>query len=253
MKYAKERIVFDFKYKTMRIEMEKINLESNGRDLSFFLTKKSNIKRINLRVKEDLNIYVSAPKGVKREFISSFVSDSADWIEGARERIAKANDEKKLKAEKNKNRFLYLGQSYKIVFKNSNVNSVTLYDGAAYVYGKNSLGKDKILENYLRQKGIGLIYTMLEEMGDILKTVGLCGFPEIKLRKMKSRWGSCHYTKNKIVLNTELFKKDIICIKYVLIHELCHFRQPNHSREFYDLLSSFMPEWKEIKRQLNSE
>ena len=73
----------------------------------------------------------------------------------------------------------------------------------------------------------------------------------IKVRSMKKRWGSCN-GKNTINLNLELIKTPADCIEYVLIHELCHFKQMNHSKEFWNLVTFCMPEWKEYKRKLDS-
>jgi len=77
--------------------------------------------------------------------------------------------------------------------------------------------------------------------------------PNILVRKMKTLWGSCTPTKDKITLNEYLLKADIRCIQYVILHELTHLIYPNHSKEFYDFLTIHMPDWKERKKQLDNE
>lgn len=77
--------------------------------------------------------------------------------------------------------------------------------------------------------------------------------PEIEIRKMKSRWGSCFWTKNKIVLNLSLIKVPILCTEYVVVHELSHFKFQNHSKNFYNFISLFIPDWNERRRILNKE
>ena len=74
--------------------------------------------------------------------------------------------------------------------------------------------------------------------------------PDIKLRKMKRQWGNCSL-KGIITLNTALIKAPEICIDYVILHELCHFAEHNHSPRFYRLLTQVMPDWKIIKAQLD--
>lgn len=74
-----------------------------------------------------------------------------------------------------------------------------------------------------------------------------------KTRKMKARWGSCHRSSKKIVINTELIKKSPSCLKYIVIHELIHIIEPSHNARFIELLDFHLPTWRSIKRTLNSQ
>ena len=67
---------------------------------------------------------------------------------------------------------------------------------------------------------------------------------------MKTRWGVCNRRDNVITLNTELLKKDIDLIDYVIIHELCHFYEANHSKKFWDLVSIYYPDYKNARKRL---
>ena len=77
-------------------------------------------------------------------------------------------------------------------------------------------------------------------------------FPEIHFKKMTSRWGSCVPGKNRITLNTALARVAPECAEYVVVHELCHFLHPNHSKSFYAEVEKHIPDWKERKKKLNS-
>jgi predicted metal-dependent hydrolase len=81
-----------------------------------------------------------------------------------------------------------------------------------------------------------------------VKKIGISD-PEIRVRKMKRRWGSC--SGNKITFNTELVKTPIHCLDYVIVHEMCHLVYPNHSKEFYRLLRRIMPDFEKRKERLN--
>ena len=70
---------------------------------------------------------------------------------------------------------------------------------------------------------------------------------------MKSRWGSCLPFNNKIILNLNLIKTPMCCIEYVILHELSHFKHHNHSKNFYNFITLFMPDWKERKKILDEE
>ena len=77
-------------------------------------------------------------------------------------------------------------------------------------------------------------------------------YPQIKIRAMTSCWGVCHPKKGSITLNRRLLSVPRSCIEYVVLHELAHFVHPNHSRQFYDLLTVLMPDWRMRKKELEN-
>ena len=96
------------------------------------------------------------------------------------------------------------------------------------------------------QKTTDKLYDSIFKKYDVIK-------PAVSIKKMKTLWGSCTPTKNKITLNEYLLKADIRCIQYVVLHELTHLLYPNHSSGFYDFLTVQMPDWKERKKRLDTE
>ena len=75
--------------------------------------------------------------------------------------------------------------------------------------------------------------------------------PVLRIRTMKSCWGSCLVNKGIITLNRKLLMKPRECIEYVVMHELCHFIYPDHSKQFYGFMEKLMPDWKERREHLN--
>lgn len=71
----------------------------------------------------------------------------------------------------------------------------------------------------------------------------------MRRRRMVRRWGSCK-VKGGILFNRDLVKAPVHCIDYVIMHELCHVRIPNHGRRFYELLGQMMPDWELRKARL---
>ncbi len=70
-------------------------------------------------------------------------------------------------------------------------------------------------------------------------------------RNMKSRWGTCNVKTRRITLNVQLAKHPVECLEYVILHELCHIRVPNHGPEFKALEDRYMPEWRQVRKVLN--
>jgi predicted metal-dependent hydrolase len=78
-------------------------------------------------------------------------------------------------------------------------------------------------------------------------------FPnKIGYRYAKSRWGSCSNIDN-ISINYKLLQFDKKCIQYVVLHELCHIKEKNHSKRFWDLVNFYMPDYKMVEKQLRSK
>jgi len=71
-----------------------------------------------------------------------------------------------------------------------------------------------------------------------------------QIRKMANRWGSCT-AEGHILLNSELIAAPLMCIEYVVVHELCHLKEHNHSNAFYRLLKAMMPDWERRRERLN--
>ena len=74
---------------------------------------------------------------------------------------------------------------------------------------------------------------------------------EVRIRKMKTRWGSCNVTARRIWLNLELAKKSVACLEYILVHEMVHLLERHHSERFRELMDMLMPAWRSVRDELN--
>lgn len=72
------------------------------------------------------------------------------------------------------------------------------------------------------------------------------------IKSMKTRWGSCNVVAHRIWLNLNLIQKPLICLEYVLVHEMVHLLEANHSKRFHALMTKFLPNWPDCKRILES-
>lgn len=106
--------------------------------------------------------------------------------------------------------------------------------------------KEAIFNLWLKQRANKFFRDSIEKIYEKLEKYSIPK-PSMKIRLMKSRWGSCIVNSNKIILNPQLIKAPKSCIDYVVLHELSHFKHHNHDRSFYDFLSAIMPDWRERK------
>ena len=75
--------------------------------------------------------------------------------------------------------------------------------------------------------------------------------PRLSLRRMTSRWGTCNSVKKHVTLNLELGRRDPELLEYVIVHELAHLYEPNHSKRFYAVMDRYLPGWQAKRRELN--
>ena len=94
--------------------------------------------------------------------------------------------------------------------------------------------------------------TFFQRRLDLLipQTLWVSERPPIRLRAMQTQWGNCS-AKGCLTLNPWLVKASSECIDYVLLHELCHVAEHNHSEEFYRLMGQVMPGWEKVKKRLD--
>ncbi|MBQ9914791.1 MAG: DUF45 domain-containing protein [Clostridia bacterium] len=168
-----------------------------GRTVSYELVRKK-VKNINLRIKADGSVFVSASRLVPKAVVDAFLLSKSDFI-------LKAIDRHKESVK----------MPPKLYFSEQELRTlVTELCRKAYPY--------------YEKRGVA--------------------YPQIKFRKMVSRWGSCHPTKGVLTFNINLVYAPPSCVEYVVWHEFTHFLQANHSPKFYEELAKVCPDW---KRQRN--
>lgn len=136
--------------------------------------------------------------------------------------------------------FNYLGNKYTIVYDNESKNP--------YFDGDMIFTKDEKTLNKFYEKECLRIFE--SEVNRIIQYFDNIPKFSLKLRKMKTRWGVNNVTKKIITLNTELLKKKVHLLDYVIIHELCHFYEANHSKRFWEHVSRYYPKYKEARKEL---
>jgi predicted metal-dependent hydrolase len=113
--------------------------------------------------------------------------------------------------------------------------------------GTNRDERDAVLQQwYRRQLKTRLPPLIAKWEPKIDVTVG-----EVRIKRMRTRWGSCNFAARRIWLNLELAKKPASCLEYVLVHEMVHFLERQHSERFRELMDTLMPTWRLYREELN--
>lgn len=223
--------------------MENKSIVLDGQIVSYTFTRK-NVKNVNLRVKPG-GIYVSANPAVPIKFIEEFIVSNKDFI---LKNLARLQEIPKPIAHECKTGevFWLLGEKLILQVIKSNREDVCV-EGEhllLYTYFIDDIDKKvKALNKFYMQKCVEVFDEIITEIHPIFKEMKVA-YPNIKLRTMKSKWGSCMPSKNQITLNTKLIELPKECIEYVVLHEFCHFIHPNHSKDFYGLIGELMPDYK---------
>ncbi len=209
-----------------------MKVEINNQLIDVFVIKKRQ-KNTYLRVKED-GIYITTNYLTTNKYILNLLRENEN-------KIIKMQEHLKKKQEYNQD-FFYLGKKYNIV--KSNLEDIVVGDSTILV-------KDELILNKWLVKQARIIFK--ENLDEIYKIFPVeIPYPSLTIRKMKTRWGVCNTRIKKITLNLELIKKDKKYLDYVIVHELSHLIYPNHGSDFWHLVSILVPNYKVLRKELNS-
>lgn len=145
----------------------------------------------------------------------------------------------------------YLGRRYRLkVLSNPGEQAAKLRGGYLEVIARERSPKAvrKEMDFWYRNRAKLVLKERLENLCKDLRWVSM--MPPVTIRTMRVQWGSCS-PLGRITLNPALVRAPRECIDYVLLHELCHLKQHNHSSAFYRLLDAHLPDWRRIKMRLD--
>lgn len=214
------------------------------------VVERKNIKHMYIRIKSDGTIKVTAPQKIKDDIIRNFVSSKSDWIIKNEEAVSKRQA-----SDPRKNNYSHLdlwGETYPIEIVITNGKPHIEKTDSLILFYLNDLDdditKEKLLNNWYRnllKKEVTAVFA------DSEKLVGVKA-NEWHIKNMKTKWGSCNIKDKRIWLNLQLATKPLICLDYVIIHELTHLKERGHNSVFKSYMDQYCPNWRQIKKLLNS-
>ena len=208
-----------------------MQIEYNNIIYEILIIRKQN-KNIYIRVNNNRQVIITCNHFTPNYQIKNIIKDNYKSII---KMISKQED--KLAKEKN---FYLFGKPYNIIYD----DKINIYKEEDTIYVKDEKYLNKWLSNYI----YSTFSNHLKYWQDIYEEK--IPIPNLKIRKMKTRWGVCNTKNHNITLNSELYKYDIECLDYVIVHELSHFIEANHSTNFWLQVSKYCPNYKEIRKKL---
>ena len=199
--------------------------------IEYEIIRKDN-KNLYFRIDENCKLIITAPKFITDGEVKNLITKNSNAILKMYEDSLERKERDSL--------FWYLGNSYEVTFDNR-VSELVMEENKITCHDERALEKFYADEcQRIFDEEINICKNCFSDLPDF----------KLKIRKMRTRWGVCN-TKDKIItLNSELLKKDIELIDYVIIHEMTHFYEGNHGKHFWELVSMAIPDYKERRKKL---
>ena len=227
------------------------------KDQSFSISLKySSRKTVGISVYPDKKIEITAPFGTSFASIQRVVERKSKWIIKQLEELEKYQTMEQRKEYRSGQNLKLLGRDYLIRiiqvpdFEEEQIVKETRLI-KVYVHDRDQRERISLLiEDWYRNEAMIYLAQKFEQCYERIRKHNIPK-PLYYLRSMSRRWGSCT-AKGNILLNPEIIQFPSHCIEYIIMHELCHLRHKNHSKEFYHFLDTVMPNWKDCSKTLNS-
>ena len=208
-------------------------------------------KTMEIAVLPDRQVVIRAPLGTDLIEIQKRVKKRARWINRQISHFNQFEPRTQPRQYVSGETHLYLGRQYRLKIMKGDKDEVKLMKGRLFVILQKARQPEMVkdcLEDWYRRKAWEKFPDIFESCLVRFQRIGL-ERPVLKIKKMKSRWGSLS-KQQTLTLNLKLIHAPGDCIEYVIIHELCHLKYHDHSSDFYKLMERFLPDWEKRKRRL---
>lgn len=212
----------------------------DGSEVLYELIRKP-VKNINLRVKEDGSLRISANPRVSVQRIEQFIISEQDFIRRAQQRINSRNERSDIHADV----FRWLGKEYPVRVISSGRECAVLEQDEMRVFTRFPEKAQELLQKWNADNFVEICRTLNAEVREALINSGLTPPPTvITIKDMKTRWGSCTPAKGHISLNIRLAPYPRQTVLSVVWHEYAHYWHHDHSSRFYAFLDEHFPEYR---------
>lgn len=207
--------------------------------------KRKRIKNIIFKIKDGGILTISIPWHVSYEYIEKLLEKRKEWILTGIKKIEKIHQ----------NEIQYVtgdilnifSKKFSLVVVESKKDEMIYKDEKLYLFTKKINDREykkRIADYWYRERAKVILGKLIEEwLIETNKSIN-----KFTIKTLKRNWGSCEVAKKNINLNSELLKQDMRFAEYVILHEIAHLEHPNHSKNFYNYIEKYMPDWRERKK-----
>lgn len=223
----------------------------NYENILGYTVERKKVKNINLIIKQDGTVNISAPFGLDKYYIENFINSKKNFIEKHVQNAKKyATLKENLDNYKNNSYISYLGVKYPLKIYISDINKLKFEQNIVKVYIKEYIEKDvkDMIYRWYYNNAISLFNKRFEYYKNLM---GENENIRLIIKPIKGKWGFCVPKKREIALNIELMKKSVEELDSVIVHEISHLRYPNHSKDFYNYIDIYFKDYKKINKKLN--
>ena len=209
-------------------------------DLIVTIKYRRKMKNIYLKVEKNADVIVSAPPRTPNYIIKKLVQENIDEIKLRRNNILKSGHTVKI-YETGEKHYVF-GKELTLEVRLGDKNKVTISNDKLILSVKDKhQDREQIVTRELRK----VFYNKcLEFLGKYEKLMNV-HTEQLRIKKMKTRWGTCNIEAKRIWINYELVKYPIECLEHTIVHELTHLLETNHTPRFYTLLGKYYPNYRE--------
>ncbi|MDE1921229.1 MAG: M48 family metallopeptidase [Candidatus Omnitrophica bacterium] len=206
---------------------------------------RSRRKTIGLQITGDAKLIVRAPLFAPQNFIEELIQRKQSWIRAKQDfyKVRQRQVRRFIPGEE----FLFLGQSYPLVAA-EDLPKAIVFDGHLRISSLVLANARQHLESWYKAQAFEYIAQRVQHFA---KLAGL-GYKSIKINRATTRWGSCG-PKDTLNFSWRLIMAPCDVVDYVVIHELMHLKQKNHSRKFWAEVAGMMPEYRQQERWLRAK
>lgn len=212
-------------------------------------------KTLGIRIYPDGRVSVSAPMDLSRVEIETIVLKRAEWIVRHQMKFQAAPRPIILpRRYVNGEIYQYLGQPFTLCVVEDRRERVELGDHVLNVFvaqARNTKRIASLIDHWYRAQAEHIFKARLAVCFPHVSFMAVT-MPILTIRTMKTRWGSCT-SKGRVTLNRKLLHMSEDLIDYVILHELCHLKELNHSPRFYALMDRVLPHWRDCRKRLNTK
>jgi predicted metal-dependent hydrolase len=213
---------------------------------------KKEIKNLHLAVYPPSGrVRIATPLNVTDEAVRLFAISKMAWIKKNQAKFKSQQRQPERRYITGESHY-FRGQRYLMNIVNHSGNPKVVIRTKKYIdlYVKDGYSQEQrenVMTNWYRKNLKEQIPALIEKWQKIIGVDGV----QWEVKKMKTKWGTCNRDAKRIWLNLELVKKPEHCLDYIIVHEMVHFLERNHTEKFVAYMDKFMPQWRTHKQELN--